>query len=363
LNIVQATRSYETWAQKHIDLVDADLELKHDKMAEAPLPFLRATFYRWAPLWRELCADLSDAPTLLAVGDLHIENFGTWRDAEGRLVWGVNDFDEAFPMPYVSDLVRLAVSALLAAEGERLAVSADEACAAILDGYGEVAERGRSRAFVLEESHTALRAMALSSERDPARFWGKMMSLKRAVPPRGVEKLLRARMPRAEEGGKSRECVRFCRRIAGLGSLGRPRYVALADWRGGLVAREAKAMLPSAYAWATGARERKRFYYNRIVAGAARASDPFLYTAKGWLLRRLSPHCLRIDLNDFPKKRDEIRILKAMGEETANVHFGMQGAAAEVRRDLRRRPDGWLNGAARKMAEAVLKDWEIWRNA
>jgi len=36
---------------------------------------------------------------VLAVGDLHVENFGTWRDAEGRLIWGVNDFDEAWRLP------------------------------------------------------------------------------------------------------------------------------------------------------------------------------------------------------------------------------------------------------------------------
>ena len=57
---------------------------------------------------------IGDAPSVLAVGDIHIENFGTWRDEEGRLVWGVNDFDEAAEMPYVLDLVRLATSAALA---------------------------------------------------------------------------------------------------------------------------------------------------------------------------------------------------------------------------------------------------------
>ena len=51
---------------------------------------------------------------MLGVGDLHVENFGTWRDAEGRLIWGINDFDEACPMPYTIDLVRLAASADLA---------------------------------------------------------------------------------------------------------------------------------------------------------------------------------------------------------------------------------------------------------
>jgi uncharacterized protein (DUF2252 family) len=25
-----------------------------------------------------------------------VENFGAWRDVEGRLIWGINDFDEAW---------------------------------------------------------------------------------------------------------------------------------------------------------------------------------------------------------------------------------------------------------------------------
>ena len=50
---------------------------------------------------------------LLAVGDLHVENFGVWRDSQQRLVWGINDFDDACELPFTSDLVRLAASALL----------------------------------------------------------------------------------------------------------------------------------------------------------------------------------------------------------------------------------------------------------
>lgn len=363
MNIVQATRAYEAWAGKHIDLLGADIELKHDRMAEGPLPFLRATFYHWVSIWREVCEELSDAPTLLAVGDLHIENFGTWRDAEGRLVWGVNDFDEAFPMPYTNDLLRLAVSALLAVDGGQLTVSADEACSAILSGYSEAVEHGEGRAFVLEEHHSALRAMALGAERDPARFWSKLTNLKRETPPRGVEKLLRSHLPSLDDRDKSPSAVRFFHRTAGLGSLGRPRYAAIAEQRGGLIAREAKAMLPPACAWATGMRERKQFYYNKIVDGAVRARDPFLHTAKGWVIRRLSPHCSRINLSELPKKRDEMRILKAMGEETANVHFGPQVDVAEVRRDLKRRPESWLINAARKMAETIQRDWKTWQNA
>src|SRR6058998_3000919 len=104
-------------------------------MREDLFPFLRATYYRWAQLWPEVCADLASAPEVLSVGDLHVENFGTWRDAEGRLVWGVNDFDEACPLPYTNDLVRLATSAWLAIEADDLALGRGAACRVILEGY------------------------------------------------------------------------------------------------------------------------------------------------------------------------------------------------------------------------------------
>ena len=60
------------------------------------------------------------SPEVLAVGDLHVENFGTWRDIEGRLIWGINDFDEVGRMPYTIDLVRLAASAHIAIDTEQL---------------------------------------------------------------------------------------------------------------------------------------------------------------------------------------------------------------------------------------------------
>src|SRR5262245_51376355 len=76
--------------------------------------FLRATYYRWAQIIPQALPNLAAAPRVLAVGDLHVENFGTWIDGEARLVWGVNDFDECAKLPCAYDLVRLATSAHLA---------------------------------------------------------------------------------------------------------------------------------------------------------------------------------------------------------------------------------------------------------
>ena len=72
-----------------------ELDYKHEMMAADTFSFLRATFYRWAELAPQALPDVADGVRVLAVGDLHVENYGTWRDVEGRLVWGVSDFDEA----------------------------------------------------------------------------------------------------------------------------------------------------------------------------------------------------------------------------------------------------------------------------
>src|SRR5260370_31655037 len=152
MDIKQATKAYEDWLEKQSPLLEADVRVKHQRMAESPFPFLRASLYRWVQLWPEVCSELASAPSVLGVGDLHVENFGTWRDREGRLVWGVNDFDEAFALPYTNDLVRLALSAHLAIAANHLALQPADACEAILKGYAKgLKEAGRP--FVLAERH------------------------------------------------------------------------------------------------------------------------------------------------------------------------------------------------------------------
>src|SRR5882757_7210092 len=196
IGIVVATSRYEAWLAERIPLVKPDLELKHHAMSAGIFPFLRATFYRWAARWRTLVGDVAAAPTVLAVGDLHVENFGTWRDAEGRLVWGVNDFDEVVSLPYTQDLVRLATSALLAVEDSRLTLSARRGCESILEGYTESLRSGGAAA-VLAEHYRWLRDLAVARLKDQRPFWDRMRSL-RTVSGRvdlRVRRLLAAAMP------------------------------------------------------------------------------------------------------------------------------------------------------------------------
>jgi len=135
MNILQATKSYEDWMRKCTTLVESQIRDKHARMKEDLYTFFRGTFYRWAQLWPEVCSDLRSGPQILAVGDLHIDSFGTWRDIEGRLAWGVDEFDESYPLSYANDLERLATSVKIAIDSEMLTIALKEACDVIVSGY------------------------------------------------------------------------------------------------------------------------------------------------------------------------------------------------------------------------------------
>jgi hypothetical protein len=294
---------------------------------------------------------VTDAPRSLAVGDLHLENFGTWRDAEGRLIWGVNDLDEACELSYTHDLVRLAASACLARRDGQFALSNRAMCEAILEGYGKGLARG-GRPIVLAERHTALRDIALSKLRDPRIFWRNLLALPRARDGR-ARAALQAALPRGAED------VQMFSRVAGVGSLGRPRFVAIAHCDGGLVAREAKGWVPPAAARSAGSVRREAGY--RLLAQVIRAADPGFAIRKPWIIRRLAPDCSKIELDEMPRRRDEWRLLRAMGAETANVHGHSGLRRAAIARHLSARKDGWLLEAADAMAVATIEDWRLWK--
>src|ERR1700675_3583366 len=271
MNIVKATKQYEDWLALHIRIVEPDLRFKHEQMAAALFPFFRATFYRWLQVWPKQCEELDRVPHILSVGDLHVENFGTWRDTDGRLVWGVNDFDEACIYPYTMDLVRLATSALLATRENRLTMKPKGSAAAILAGYERGMEEG-GRPFVLEESHDWLRAIAESKLRDPVVFWQKIDRLPtvKGEIPESAREAIEHLLP--ERGMR----YRLARRRAGLGSLGRVRLGAIADWKGGRAARGARGLTASALRGLNPERAPAEILYGAILRRGGRCAGPYV---------------------------------------------------------------------------------------
>ena len=358
MNIHKVTAKYETWLAKHVQIVPADLDFKHEQMRSGVFPFFRATFYRWVHLFGREASTQPDALEVLAVGDLHVENYGTWRDAEGRLVWGVNDFDEAAYMPYTNDLVRLATSVELAVSAGHLKLDAQSACETILDGYRESLE-ARGRPFVLEGEHDWLRHLATGAERAPDRFWAGMTALPKVKTPPLAAGLaaIESAFPRSPGP------VEIKARRAGLGSLGHPRYVAIAEHEGGKLAREAKLLAPSAVLWASkaAAKEPGEMLYGAIVGHAVRCQDPFLSLHGMWLVRRLAPICTRIELSMLPAERDELKMVHAMAFELGNIHLASPHQIPKVLAHLGDQPKKWFHKASAKLADLVSEDFETYR--
>jgi uncharacterized protein (DUF2252 family) len=120
------------------DLVRRDpaaFRRKFRKMAASPFAFYRGSaclFY----------ADVSAGPAdpfldertsrVWMHGDLHAENFGTYMNAEGVLVFNVNDFDEAYVGPFTWDLKRFAASVALIGYAKALS---DDAIGSLVTEY------------------------------------------------------------------------------------------------------------------------------------------------------------------------------------------------------------------------------------
>lgn len=101
----------------------AAFRVKFRKMASSAFAFYRGTatlFYHDLHAEGASAAKTASGPYLddrtsrvWIHGDLHAENFGTYMDSQGRLIFNVNDFDEAYVGPFTWDLKRFAGSLAL----------------------------------------------------------------------------------------------------------------------------------------------------------------------------------------------------------------------------------------------------------
>lgn len=108
----------DTLVEAFSDLMSAAPEafrVKFRKMAADPFAFYRGS----APLFYADVAAMADpwvderTSRVWIQGDLHAENFGTYMDGDGVLIFDVNDFDEAYLGHFTWDVQRLAASIAL----------------------------------------------------------------------------------------------------------------------------------------------------------------------------------------------------------------------------------------------------------
>ncbi len=268
------------FAQRNPDL----LRVKVARMAESPFAFFRGTFHLFARdvLERQVVSQLlfnDDGAELDLVGDIHSENYGTYKAADGLIHYDVNDFDETTRGRFVFDICRLATSLLLAsqARGDAIAETVQIALAT-LTTYTDIIipalKKNRDLDFDINETRpsdyspvAALLATSAAAKR-PA-FIQRQTELKD-----GHRRLIRSthyfnlsdaereqavrlladyrkRMQNSEEAKNYYNVEDVCGRVSGIGSMGRYRYVVLVTGKGSTDARnvliEFKEARPSAY--------------------------------------------------------------------------------------------------------------------
>jgi hypothetical protein len=204
--------------------------------------------------------------------------------------------------------------------------------------------------------------MATQELRQPAEFWPRLEAKTAEVTqdlPNGLRRAFRKLLPAGVKPS-----YRVVKVPKGLGSLGRRRYLAIATFQGGWIAREAKDVVPSACLWAAGERAGKgNPGLEKTVADAVRCADPFYEVRGRWLVRRLGPDCSRIDLEQLKHHEDLASLLHSMGWETANIHLGTPRIRRSLLQALDRLPKTWLQEAAQAMFDQSLDDWRRFRKS
>lgn len=344
------TLDYDRWLAGRITVVHADVARKHAEMHADRFRFLRGTYYLWLARVAERAPGVLDTARVPLVGDLHVENFGTWRDAKQVRRWGVNDLDELGTGPWLLDPLRLAVSATLA---PHIALDDDAVCDTILDAYAGA--RPAADVALTEPTAAHLRAL-VPPFGSPAKYYDALAGGHPAADlPAAV---VAAAVAVAEAGWRPTWHVHE----AGTGSLGHRRRVGVGraadgEWH----AREAKELGPGTAAWAAHLDGRlprpDEGLYARVLAAvrgpaaAARVLD--------WQVRDLAPDIVRIELSGL-RPRDAGRLLRSMARATADVHATDRPAWKAARaqaRDMRRKD---FRGLVATMAAAVKADFHAY---
>ncbi|MGK7654582.1 DUF2252 domain-containing protein [Roseovarius sp. B08] len=137
---------------------------KFDKLADCPFNFFRGTALLF---YRDMVGEDGHMPSVMALGDVHPENFGVMPDRNGAPIFGVNDFDETTYAPFSWDIKRGAVGFWIAAltEGELKPGKARKIVRRFVRGYAEAMQdyannsTERNNAYRIDNSPKVIRRL------------------------------------------------------------------------------------------------------------------------------------------------------------------------------------------------------------
>ncbi|MFR9675105.1 DUF2252 domain-containing protein [Streptomyces sp. TR06-5] len=296
-------------------------------------------------------------------GDLHAENFGTYMDADGRLVFNVNDFDEAYVGPFTWDVKRFAASVALL--GHAKALSDHQITEAVRTYAGAYRERIGALATGVEDD--SVRPLTLDTAEGPvlaalhaARSTTRFGLLEGMTEIRDVERRFssgggaidldpatRRKVLEAFEAyletlppdrhvrpGAYRVKDVVGRRGIGIGSAGLPSYNVLLEGHSDalendlvIYMKQAQTPAVSRHIDDPGIREYFRHEGHRTVISqrALQAhSDPWLgwteLDGAGQLVAEVSPYAVDLDWSDLDSPEEIEQVVADLGRATATMH-------------------------------------------
>jgi len=340
------------------------LRKKFRKMAADPFAFYRGSavlFYNDVVRLEDPWADERTSRVWIQ-GDLHAENYGTYMDAEGILVFDVNDFDEAYLGHFTWDLQRMAASLALLGYGKALS---DETIEKMIETYAQgyldqvrafaTGDRDRDFRLTLDNTEGALHDVLLE-----ARLETRIALLEKNTAIEGAERQFRegSGVRRLEDDERSKVCAAYeaylktipdvkrqksvsytikdvvGRSGFGIGSAGLPAYNLLIEGPTQalendivLSIKEANVAAPSRFSEDPTLADVFEHQGHRTALSqrALQAhSDPWLgwceLDGTGQIVKELSPYEADLDWDAVSEPDEMLPLLRSLGQATAKVH-------------------------------------------
>lgn len=373
------------------------LALKYAAMRRSPFGFFRGTAHLFYRDWPAACP-LDKSPLTWACGDLHLENFGSYKGQNGLAYFDINDFDEAALAPAGRDLARFATSTLLAITD--LGLSAAEArmfahrahlayTQALRLGKPMWVERATARGLVKQllrrvkrrtQSDLLAERTTVAGGRRRLRIDGRRaLAMSRESKQQVVRALAHAHVSR--EAPDFYRVIDVARRIAGTGSLGLQRAVILVHGYGGRdgnVLLDLKEAAPSALAptvrirqprWTSEA-DRVVSIQRRVQAVSPALLQPLRLGRRSYILRELQPSEDRLALARARDERQRLDVahrvmaeVVAWGELRSSGHQGSATADEWIEFGHQRSWTNPLFDFTRWYAEIVRGYWKEFSEA
>lgn len=371
------------------------LAIKYHAMRTDPFVFLRGTchlFYDRLPK----NGISKSVPLTWCCGDLHLENFGSYKGDNRLVYFDINDFDESALAPASWDLSRVMTSILVGSQTYGISKeNASLLCTQFLDTYATCLASGKAR-WIERETAQGLVETLLNQLQQRKRVdflnartirKGKVRQFKldnkKALPVTDAQrkqvKFAIKQFAKSQPHPEFYEVLDVARRIAGTGSLGVERYAILVRGKGSpdqnylldlkqalpsTIARHLPAIQP---AWNNQA-ERTVTLQRRMQAVSMAFLHPIVMNNEAYVLRGLQPTEDRVPIAQYHNQIEcLLGTVKSMAQCLAWAQLrssGRQGSAtADELIDFAQRKK-WRNkliSLTYELADQVKSDWVIYR--